>query len=48
MRRFLEEQEVDITEYDERLTRRLIKRITVYDDHYSVEFKSGISVDIHK
>ena len=26
--------------------RKLIQKITVYEDRFSVEFKSGISVDI--
>ncbi len=48
MRKFLDEQTEVITEYDEQLTRRLIEKITVYEDHFNVEFKSGTSVDIHK
>ena len=36
----------EVTEYDDSLVRRLIERITVYDDHFSVEFKSGIEVDV--
>lgn len=38
----------DITEYDEQLVRRLIEKITVYDEKVIVEFKSGTSVDIHR
>ena len=48
MRQFLDEQTENITEYDEQLTRRLIEKITVYEDHFTVEFKSGTSVDIHR
>ena len=33
-------------EYDEALVRKLIERITVYDDKYVVEFKSGIEIDV--
>ena len=33
-------------EYDENLVRSLIERITVYDDHFTVEFKSGIEIII--
>ena len=46
MQHFLEEQTQEITEYDEQLVRRLIEKITVYDDIFTVEFKSGTSVDI--
>ena len=43
---FLDEQQEPVTDYDEGLVRRLIERITVYDDHFTVEFKSGIEVDV--
>lgn len=36
----------EVTEYDDTLVRKLIERITVYDDHFTVEFKSGIEIDI--
>lgn len=48
MRKFLDEQTEVIIEYDEQLTRRLIEKITVYEDHFAVAFKSGTSVDIHR
>ena len=48
MRQFLDEQTESITEYDEKLTRRLIEKITVYKDHFTIEFKSGTSMDIHR
>lgn len=43
---FLETQQTDIEEYDEDLARRLLERVTVYDDHLTFEFKSGIEIDI--
>ena len=48
MQQFLDEQTESITEYDEKLTRRLIEKITVYKDHFTIEFKSGTSMDIHR
>ena len=33
-------------EYDESLARRLIERITVFDDHLMVSFKSGIEIEV--
>ena len=48
MQQFLAGQTQDITEYDEQLVRRLIEKITVYDEKVIVEFKSGTSVDIHR
>ena len=35
-----------VTEYYDALVRRLIERITVRDDKYVVEFKSGIEIDV--
>lgn len=48
MQQFLAEQQQDITEYDEQLVRRLIEKITVYDERVTVEFKSGTSVDVKR
>lgn len=48
MQQFLAEQTQGITEYDEQLVRRLIEKITIYDEKVIVEFKSGTSVDIHR
>ena len=35
-----------VEEYDDALVRKLIERITVYDDYHTVEFKSGIEIDV--
>lgn len=43
---FLKQQEQYITEYSETLARRLIERLTVFDDRVVVEFKSGISTEV--
>lgn len=43
---FIARQETAITEFDEDNVRRLIEKITVYGDHFTVEFKSGFSIDI--
>ena len=43
---FLKAQPSEITTFDESLVRRLLQKITVFEDHFTVEFKSGISVDI--
>lgn len=39
---FLEEQTRAITEYSDTLVRRLIEKITIYDNKAVVEFKSGL------
>jgi len=46
MSAFLQEQSATITEYDEQLVRRLIEKVTVYEDKFTVEFKSGLTVDV--
>lgn len=43
---FLDEQTEAITEYSEAMVRRLIAKITVYDEKLTVEFKSGLEIDV--
>ena len=43
---FLDEQTMEITEYSETLVRRLIEKIIVYDEKLTVEFKSGLEIDV--
>ena len=43
---FIRSQRTDITEFDKALIRRWIKHITVYEDHFTVELKSGLSIDV--
>lgn len=43
---FISGQESDITEFDEALVKKLIEKITVFADHFTMEFKSGITIDI--
>ncbi|MBR3001788.1 MAG: recombinase family protein, partial [Oscillospiraceae bacterium] len=43
---FLDKQEGGITEYDEALVRKLIEKITVYDDRLVFEFKSGLEIEV--
>ena len=43
---FLGEQTEAITEYSEVLVRRLIEKVTVYDEKLTVEFKSGLTIDV--
>ena len=44
---FLKEQPTAITEYDKQLVRQLIEKVTVYEDKFTVEFKSGVTVDVN-
>ena len=43
---FLNEQIEAVTEYSDALVRRLIEKITVYDEMLIVEFKSGLEVEV--
>ena len=46
MSSFLKNQPTALTEYDEQLVRRLIEKVTIYEDKFAVEFKSGVTVDV--
>ena len=48
MQQFLSKQTQEVAEYDEQLVRRLIEKITVYDEWVTVEFKSGTSVKVRR
>lgn len=48
MRAFLDSQPTEVLEYDEQLVRRLIEKVTVYDEQFEVEFKSGAKVDVDR
>lgn len=43
---FLEEQCSEPIEFDEKLNKRLIEKITAYDDRLVVEFKSGLEIEV--
>ena len=48
MQEFLENQMGRISEYDEQLVRKMIEKITIYDDKFVIEFKSGTSLDVRR
>ena len=43
---FLDEHQEPVTDYDEGMVRRLIERITVFEDHLDFEFKSGLETEV--
>lgn len=45
---YLKNELEEVTEYSEALVRRMLEKITVYDDHFAVEFKSGIEITINE
>lgn len=48
MSTFLKKQSTTLTEYDEQLVRRLIEKVTICEDKFTVEFKSGLTVDVEE
>lgn len=48
MKEFLNEQIGKIEGYDESLVRRILEKVTIYDSYFTMEFKSGVSVDIRR
>jgi site-specific DNA recombinase len=45
---FLREQPTILAEYDEQLVRRAYEKVTVFEDKFTVEFKSGVTVDVNQ
>ncbi|MFR6138376.1 MAG: hypothetical protein ACLUIY_00775 [Dorea longicatena] len=43
---FIKQQRIDLAEFDETLVKRWLKQITVWEDHFTVELKSGLKIDI--
>jgi ATP-dependent Lon protease len=48
MMRFLNDLPCELIKYEEEYVRTLLEKITVYDDHIIVEFKSGIDIQIEE
>ena len=46
MAEFLDMQSGIITEYDDKLTRQLIEKITVSEGKLQVDFKSGVDIEV--
>ena len=45
---FLEEMPAAVTDYSEALTRRLVERITIFDEKIVVELKSGLQMEVEE
>ena len=45
---FLEEMPAAVTEYSESLARRLVERITIFDEKIVVELKSGLQMEVEE
>lgn len=46
MTKFLKEQKDTMQEYDEQIVRKLIEKITIYDEKVTVAFKSEMEIDV--
>ena len=45
---FIKDQPSELTTFDEALVKRWLKQITIWDDHCTVELKSGLKVDVER
>lgn len=45
---FIKDQPSGLTVFDEALVKRWLKQITIWDDHCTVELKSGLKVDVER
>ena len=46
MTEFLDIQSGIITEYDDKLTRQLVERVTLFEGKFQVVFKSGVEIGV--
>ena len=43
---FIKQQPAHLDAFDEALVKRWLERIIIWDDHFTVELKSGLKIDI--
>jgi len=48
LQRFIERQKCEITAFDGSLVKKLLEKVTVYDDYLEFRFKSGVTVSVEK
>ena len=48
LKRFIERQESKVLTFDEALVKKLLEKVTVYDDYLEFRFKSGVTVSVEK
>ena len=46
--KFIERQTSKVLAFDESLVRKLLEKVTVYDDYLEFHFKSGVTVSVKK
>jgi site-specific DNA recombinase len=45
---FIRKNKFRTLEYDDKLVRKIIQSVTVYEDHFVISFKSGIEMEMSK
>jgi site-specific DNA recombinase len=48
MTNFLNEQDTTLIEHDETLVRRIVEKVWIYEDKFTIEFKSGLTADVNE
>lgn len=48
LRKFIERQKREITEFDGALVKKLLKKVTIHEDFMEFRFKSGVTVSVEK
>ena len=43
---FIRKNKFRTLEYDDKLVRKIIQSVTVYEEHFFISFKSGIEIEI--
>ena len=46
--KFIERQQSEITVFDGSLVKKLLEKVTIYDDYMEFRFKSGMTVSVEK
>ena len=46
LQNYIKQQRTDLAEFDETLVKHWLKQIIVWEDHFTVELKSGLKIDI--
>lgn len=48
LRKFIEKQSGEVTDFDETLVKKLLEKVTVHDDFLEFLFKSGVVISVEK
>ena len=48
LRTFILSQPSEISEFDEALVKKLLEKVTVYEEYMEFQFKSGVTVSVEK